>query len=82
MRVVIMEGRQLSILLAMSQAILKCSILQACRLVCPKINLSFFQRLDPFRSVCLCECLLKGLFTFFLFSVRSHILNSNGVWYW
>ena len=25
---------------------------------------------------------LKGLFTIFLFSVRSHILNSNGVWYW
>ena len=24
---------------------------------------------------------LKGLFTFFLFSVRTHILNSNGVWY-
>ena len=25
---------------------------------------------------------LKGSFTIFLFSVRSHILNSNGVWYW
>ena len=25
---------------------------------------------------------LKGLFTIFLFSVRSHILNGNGVWYW
>ena len=25
--------------------------------------------------------LLKGLFTIFLFSVRSNILNSNGVWY-
>ena len=25
--------------------------------------------------------ILKGLFTIFLFSVRSHILNSNGVWY-
>ena len=24
---------------------------------------------------------LKGLFTIFLFSVRSHILSSNGVWY-
>ena len=24
---------------------------------------------------------LKGLFTIFLFSVGSHILNSNGVWY-
>ena len=24
---------------------------------------------------------LKGLFTIFLFSVRTHILNSNGVWY-
>ena len=24
---------------------------------------------------------LKGSFTIFLFSVRSHILNSNGVWY-
>ena len=24
---------------------------------------------------------LKGLFTFFLFLVKSHILNSNGVWY-
>ena len=26
-------------------------------------------------------CCLKGLFTFFLFLVRSHILSSNGVWY-
>ena len=25
--------------------------------------------------------LLKGLFTIFLFSVRSHILKDNGVWY-
>ena len=25
---------------------------------------------------------LKGSFAIFLFSVRSHILNSNGVWYW
>ena len=25
--------------------------------------------------------LLKGSFTIFLFLVRSHILNSNGVWY-
>ena len=25
---------------------------------------------------------LKGSFTIFLFLVRSHILNSNGVWYW
>ena len=25
--------------------------------------------------------MLKGLFTIFLFLVRSHILNSNGVWY-
>ena len=25
--------------------------------------------------------ILKGLFTIFLFSVKSHILNSNGVWY-
>ena len=24
---------------------------------------------------------LKGSFTIFLFLVRSHILNSNGVWY-
>ena len=24
---------------------------------------------------------LKGTFTIFLFLVRSHILNSNGVWY-
>ena len=24
---------------------------------------------------------LKGLFTIFLFLVRSHILSSNGVWY-
>ena len=27
-------------------------------------------------------CVLKGSFTIFLFSVRSHILVSNGVWYW
>ena len=43
-----------------------------------------------FSSICICIeninktlCTkLKGLFTIFLFSVRSHILNSNGVWYW
>ena len=30
----------------------------------------------------LCEMGLKGSFTIFLFLVRSHILNRNGVWYW
>ena len=29
----------------------------------------------------LLEPYLKGSFTIFLFSVRTHILNSNGVWY-
>ncbi len=29
-----------------------------------------------------CGQTLKGSFTIFLFLVRSHILNSNGVWYW
>ena len=28
-----------------------------------------------------CHLDLKGSFTIFLFLVRSHILNSNGVWY-
>ena len=42
-----------------------------------------------FSSICICIeninktlCTkLKGLFTIFLFSVRSHILNNNGLWY-
>ena len=35
-----------------------------------------------FHFVFFYPCQLKGLFTIFLFLVRSHILNSNGVWYW
>ena len=33
-------------------------------------------------STCMMALTLKGSFTIFLFLVRSHILNSNGVWYW
>ena len=36
---------------------------------------------DKNLSITRCTKDLKGLFTFFLFSVRSNILNSNGVWY-
>ena len=31
--------------------------------------------------VCLYSLFLKGSFTIFLFSVRTHILDSNEVWY-
>ena len=36
---------------------------------------------DKRRSAAVTKSNLKGLFTIFLFLVRSHILSSNGVWY-
>ena len=50
----------------------------------------FYVTLTKAKLVCIChqnarnftyEYILKGLFTIFLFSVKSHILKSNGVWY-
>ena len=55
-----------------------------------KMRLPNLQNIISFRFSCNLVCIvcsqrqgtLKGSFTIFLFLVRSHILNSNGVWYW
>ena len=50
--------------------------------VCAGVDVTHqFQKAENRTFGSLYQCALKGSFTIFLFSVRSCILNSNGVWY-